>query len=127
MSVSKANSTTIPNSGSNHNSPDNLPLSIFTGRFEVLGAAWGEKLPVNLIRMHLRSACCSQFLKAHFKFRLRMPISAGTSSLTAQLSPSFTTRRGVVSSPIEPYCLSVFSSVSYTHLRAHETVLDLVC
>src|SRR5664280_3416922 len=54
---------------------------------------------------------------------------SGTSSGRPLRANSSATASGWVGSAARPYTVSVgtATTVSYTHLRAHETVLDLVC
>ena len=48
------------------------------------------------------------------------------SCVTALVAPQMVEKSGVGPTATETYASSI-PSVSYTHLRAHETVLDLVC
>ena len=54
--------------------------------------------------------------------RDRSMITANTARTGATLNVTLSAALGVMSSLV-----SSFRAVSYTHLRAHETVLDLVC
>ena len=51
----------------------------------------------------------------------------GEDDLELQLLPSVHQRHDAVGGPVNAVQLIPSGPVSYTHLRAHETVLDLVC